>query len=363
MDSRERTLRAIAHRQVDRIPVDFWGSKGLIRKLEAALGVSYDEFLDAHDVDLRYIAGSDYIGPSLAPRADGLSPDIWGVLRRTVRIETAGGAEAYDEVAESPLAAAETVEEILAYPGWPSPDWFRYDCIEAQCDAVHARGRAAVFMGDRLNRVAQLKPAMYLRGVERILTDLVIEPGIAHAVLAKIRAFYLAYLERILDAAQGKIDIVLTGDDFGSQRGLLIGPALWDEYLREGFSQYLSLIRSHGVKSMHHTCGAVGPLVPRFIECGLDVLQSLQPEAAGMDLAELRAQTGARIAFHGGISIQNTLPFGSPDDVRREVERIAQAAGNEGGYIFCTSHNLQADVPIANVEALMRAYRDFGRRG
>jgi uroporphyrinogen decarboxylase len=111
---------------------------------------------------------------------------------------------------------------------------------------------------------------------------------------------------------------------------------------------------------MHHTCGSVRPLIPGMIERGLDVLQSLQPEAADMDPARLKSDFGKRLTFHGGISIQQTLPFGSVDDVRQEVADRVAALAPGGGYILGTSHNLQADTPVENAEALFRAYLELG---
>ena len=253
------------------------------------------------------------------------------------------------------------MEEVEGYAHWPSADWFDYTGIRRQCEQVMEAGRVAVFMGDRLNRVAQLKPAMYLRGADHVMLDMIERPEIARAIFGRIRAFYDDYLERILDSAAGGIDIVLTGDDFGAQQGLLISPAMWDEFLREGFERYVALVRSYGAVSMHHTCGSVVDLIPRMIACGLQVLQSLQPEARGMEAARLKASFGERLCFQGGVSIQRTMPYGTPEDVRRDVAALAEAMGRRGGYIFCTSHNIQVDVPMQNVRALLDAYREFGR--
>jgi uroporphyrinogen decarboxylase len=357
MDSRERTFLALEHKPGDRIPIDFWVSSPMRKKLLDGLSEAYDEFLDHHDVDLRYIAGPDYIGPGM-----DADRDIWGVTRRTITVPVQHGAESYSEVARSPLADARSVEDIESYPHWPSVDWFDYSVIQAQCDRIRDSGRVAVFMGDRLNRAAQLKPAMYLRGDTEIFMDLAMGEDIASAIFGKIRAFYTVYLERILEAANGKIDIVLTGDDFGAQNGPLIAPDMWRRFIQPGFAEYISIIKAHGVTAMHHTCGSVRDIVPDLIECGLDVLQSVQPEAAGMELGHLKEKFGERLCFHGGLSIQNTIPFGTPEDIRNEVSRIADLFRDSGGYIFCTSHNIQADTSIENVEALMAAYHEFGRR-
>ena len=198
MDSRIRTFRALGREPVDRIPIDFWASDAMIRRIEVETGLPYGAFLDRHDIDLRYIPGPRYIGPPL-----GEGCDIWGVRRRAVSVPTPYGEERYSEVAESPLAGLETPEEIAAYTGWPSADAFDYSVIPDQCRPLREAGRVVCFMGDRLNRVAQLKPAMYLRGMEAILMDLTLRPDLAEAIIGHIRAFYTAYLDRVLEAAGG----------------------------------------------------------------------------------------------------------------------------------------------------------------
>ena len=362
MDSRERTFIALNFEEPDRVPIDFWMSDGFRRKLESALNISAKELLDYHDVDLRYIEGPKYIGPPLRTFPDGSEEDIWGVRRKAVTVGTGDAVEVYKELAESPLAPATTVEAINDYAHWPSADWFDYSNIEEQCEAIREAGKVAVFMGDRLNRIAQLKPGMYLRGIEQILVDMPVNPEIAKAIFSNIGGFYRAYAERIFDAANGKLDMVLMGDDFGSQNGPLVSPEMWVEFLGDGFGEYVTLAKSYGLRVMHHTCGGVRALIPLMIERGLDVLQSLQPEAAGMEARELKAEFGDRLAFHGGISIQRTLPFGTAADVRDEVRDRVEALAPGGGYILCTAHNVQADTPVANVEALLQAYKDFGSR-
>ena len=360
MDSRERTFMALGFEEPDRVPIDLWLSKGFEVKLQAQWGLTKDAVLDRHDVDLRYIEGPRYIGPPFRSLPQAYDEDIWGVVRRAVEVDLGDGKETYREVHESPLAAALSIEEIDDYDRWPSPDWFDYSDVEAQCEAIRSAGRVVVFMGDRLNRLAQLKPAMYLRGVERILVDMADCPHLVHALFGHIRRFCRGYAERIFDAACGKIDIVLTGDDFGSQNGPLVSPAMWLEFLGDGFAEYVGLARSQGIRVMHHTCGSVRPLIPLMQERGLDVLQSLQPEAEGMDAGQLKQEFGDRLAFHGGISIQQTMPFGLPQDVRDEVKSRIEALAPGGGYIISTAHNIQADVPMANFDALLEAYRAYG---
>jgi uroporphyrinogen decarboxylase len=358
-------MLSLDHEEPDRIPTDCWVSRSTRIKIEKAFGVSYEGFLDRYDVDLRYIEGPDYVGPPLKAGPDADDVDVWGVPRKLVHVAVNDGSgnhtESYKEVFLSPLASCTSVEQIHAYDHWPSVEWFDFSPVEDQCDRVREHGRVVVFMGDRLNRLAQLKPAMYLRGTEQIMIDLAEQQEIAEAIFRHIRDFYVEYGRRILEAASGKIDIFCTGDDFGSQTGLLISPRMWDRFLRPGFTAYIDLGQAYGARVMHHTCGAVRGLMPRFAECGLDILQSLQPEAAGMDPRGIKRDFGDRLSFQGGISIQRVLPRGSIAEIRRHVREVLEAMAPGGGYIAGTSHNIQADVSPASIECLFEAYRDFGR--
>ncbi len=356
MNSRERTFLALDHKIGDRIPIDFWATSSVAQELESRLDKPYKEVLDGFDVDLRYIEGPPYIGP---PLKDGT--DIWGVERSTVTVGTSKQSETYADVKKSPLSDATSPEDIDAYEHWPDPDMFDYSVIEQQCEAILEDERVVVFMGDRLNRIAQLKPAMYLRGTSQIFLDLGINPELATAIFSRIRTFYLAYLENILHAARGKIDIVLTGDDFGAQKTLLISPDMWRFFFKSGFTDYIDLIKRYNTISMHHTCGCVVDIIPDMIDSGLQILQSIQPETKGMKLSDLKRVFGKNLCFQGGVSIQKTMPFGSEDEIRNEVKALAEIAKRDGGYIFCTSHNIQADTPVDSVITLLNAYLEYGR--
>jgi uroporphyrinogen decarboxylase len=201
---------------------------------------------------------------------------------------------------------------------------------------------------------------MYLRGIEQILIDLVENPALVECMLEHINGYYLEYNRRVFEAAEGQIDVFMMGDDFGTQVGPMMSKATWRRFFGKGFRAYIDLAHRHGIRVMHHTCGAVRPLIPHFIDAGLDILQSLQPRAAGMDLAGLKQDFGRDLVFHGSVDIQRTLPFGTPDEVRAEVRRQLDVGKPGGGFIICTAHNIQIDVPLPNVVALIRAYQDYG---
>ncbi len=361
MDSRTRVAMALAHETPDRVPVDYWAAPEVTARLLKRFGFSSEEELLRHfNVDFRYIEGPRYIGPEPVVRDDGSKEDHFGVPRRRVTYGDGAQAGSYSEVAAFPLESAESVEDIERYSKWPSVDWFDYEPVREQARRARELGKVVVFMGDRLNRCAQLKPAMYLRGVEQILVDVYMNQDIARAVFGRIAEFYCEYMRRTLEAADGNIDLVFTGDDFGTQQNTFIPVESWRAMLKDGFRQFIDIGHEFGCKVAHHTCGSIASLIPDFIECGLDILNPLQPGVQGMDYRRLKAEFGRDIAFHGGMSIQQTLPYGTAEDVRNEVkDRIAHLA-HGGGYILCTAHNIQTDTPLDNVEALFDAYSEFG---
>jgi uroporphyrinogen decarboxylase len=361
MDSRERVFLALKHQEPDRVPRDFWATAETYHKLCRRLNLRHaTAVLDQFDIDVRYIEGPRYIGPKLLVHPDGSENDIWGVPR--LRQETGAGetAQSYKSVTRFPLAQITERRQFDDYEFWPSPDWFDYSPVYEEAKAVRGRGRVAAFMGDRLNRFAQLKPAMYLRGIDQALMDMRAEPEIFQAITDRLTGFYNEYLTRILEAARGLIDILVTGDDFGQQNGPLCSVELWEQRLRAGFEGYIKIAHAAGVPVMHHTCGSIYRLLPKFVECGLDVLQALQPGVAEMDFRKIKSEFGNRICFQGGVGIQRALPFGTPADVRAEVRERIEALAPGGGYIISTSHNIQGDTPVENVLSLIKAYEEFG---
>jgi uroporphyrinogen decarboxylase len=359
MNSRQRVLTTLEHRQPDRVPFDLWAVPEVWERLQQHLGVADRESVLSHfDVDLRYVEGPAFVGQDRTVHPDGSVEDLWGVRRKLVEVTGDGYTWRYKEVVAPPLAAAKTVADIEAYPSWPSADWWDYSTVAEQCRA-HP-GRAVVIKGNRLDRTAQLKTMMYLRGMEQIFVDLRRNPELVEAMIAKIQAYYLDYNERVFVAADGAADIFMMGDDFGMQQGPMMRMEMWQRFFRPGFRRYIEQAHQHGLKVMHHSCGSVRHLMDEFIGAGLDILQSLQPRARDMDLAQLKEAYGQQLCFHGGVDIQQTLPFGTPGQVTEEVQALMAAGKPGGGYIAGTAHNLLPDVPTENIIALLEAYREHG---
>lgn len=359
MNSKERVLKILAHQEADRVPLDFWAEKSVISSLMRQLDLAqYEQLLQYLHVDTRYVEGARYIGPELYKAPDGRWEDIWGVVRKPILLDESNPSKGQiQHVVQHPLARAETVKDVEKHR-WPSPDWYAYTIGE---DLKGKEQFAVVCGADRLNRTAQFKPAMYLRGIEKLLMDLILNPQIVEAITERLITYYIEFNDHIFRKADGGIDIFYMGDDFGTQTGLFVSSEMWRRFFKTGFKRFIDHAHSYGIKVMHHTCGSVADLIPDFIECGLDILQSLQPRAKGMDFKKIKSEYGRDIAFQGGIDIQHVMPFGTIETVKDEVKRVIETLAPGGGYILCSSHNFQPDTPLHNILAVYETALEVGR--
>jgi uroporphyrinogen decarboxylase len=151
------------------------------------------------------------------------------------------------------------------------------------------------------------------------------------------------------------VDIVWMGDDYGTQRGLLMSPAKWRKLFRPKLQAMIDLSHKHGARLMLHSCGSTRALWGDFVDMGLDIYDTIQPNAAGMTPNELAAEFGRSICMHGTINTQKTLPFGAVEDVIAEVRDRIDSFGSQGGLIVAPCHNIQPDTPLENILAMYRA--------
>jgi uroporphyrinogen decarboxylase len=361
MTARERALKAINFEEADRVTIDNWMVPEIKKRCMEYWGCENEEELLAFlGVDVRDNYGPSYVGQEFKKFDDGTVADLWGVRRRQVVYGKGTSHEGiFKEVAWSPLEHMTTVEEIEAYEGWPSPDWWDYSKMKQECEYWHPE-YFVLNKGDRLDRTAQLKPMMYLRGIQQTFVDLAQNPKIVECIRDHIVNYFVEYNPKVFEAADGEVDMFMMGDDVGGQRGPLLSPQMWRRYFKDAFRTYCDIAHKYGLKVMYHTCGDVYALIPDFIDCGLDMLQSLQPQATNMDIKRLKQEFGKDLSFQGGMDIQQVLPLGTPDDVRKMVKYAADNAKPGGGYFFGTAHNIQADTDMQNVVALFEAYHEYG---
>jgi uroporphyrinogen decarboxylase len=212
-------------------------------------------------------------------------------------------------------------------------------------------------------RVFQIGFSLYerawtLRGMERLMTDFYDHPRFVRELLDRIADYNIAQLRAALEY---DVDAIYFGDDWGQQYGLQMGPRLWREFLFPVLARMYGAVREAGKRVMIHSCGDVDELFDDLLSIGLSCFNPFQPEV--MDVAALVPRYRGRLAFHGGLSTQKTLPFGSVEDVRREVRRLLEL-GRDGGYIFAPAHDVEGDVPLENMLAAIElvqqqpGYRD-----
>ncbi len=202
---------------------------------------------------------------------------------------------------------------------------------------------------------SHFEKAYFTRGIENFLADMAGDPQFAQKLLNRIIDRNMVMLESFL--TQPEIDGVLLGSDWGSQVDLLMRPETWEEMIRPGEAREYDLIHSYGKDVWVHSCGCVERIIPSLIEIGLDVLNPVQPEC--MDLQQLKDDYGDRLAFWGGISTQQTLPYGTPEEVKAEVRRVRKIMSKGGGYILSPAQMIQGDVPAENAVALVEAAREM----
>jgi uroporphyrinogen decarboxylase len=190
--------------------------------------------------------------------------------------------------------------------------------------------------------------AWTLRGMENLLVDMIENPTFVHELLDAICDYNIALIDRALHY---DIDACYFGDDWGSQRGLIMGEARWREFIKPRVARMYARVREAGRFVVIHSCGKVQSLFPDLIECGVNIFNPFQPEV--MDPYEMKQLYGDKLAFYGGISIQKLLPYGTPDEVRTEVNRMLKEIGRGGGYIAGPSHDLPGDIPAENIAAMI----------
>jgi uroporphyrinogen decarboxylase len=189
-----------------------------------------------------------------------------------------------------------------------------------------------------------------LRGMENFLADLVTAPAFVEALFERLTDLYTRLVDRI---ARLGFDGLRFGDDWGFQRGVLIGAARWRRQVKPGLQRIFSRARLHGLTVMVHADGDVTELIPDLIEMGVQILNPVQPEA--MDQVTIKRRYGRQLCLNGGVSTQHTLPYGTPDDVRREVLACRRVLGQGGGYVLSPAKAILPDVPLENAAALLDA--------
>ncbi len=378
---RERVETALDHREPDRVPLGIWMTLGAYKKLRQHLGMPVRDAyppgsttwsLDVHveqdlierlELDVIRIGSSTPTGEGFVEEADGCFVDEWNIRRRRIEFESGY----YLEIENPPLGEA-MAGDLADYP-WPDPTadgcW---NGLEEKARRLYRETDLAILA--QFGRGGIYEQAKYLRGHEQILLDMILNPEFVHALFAKLCEIEMKFNEiGIKLIGKYLTQVRLSPEDLGTMDNLQISPATFREfilpYYQKSFGHTQKLLKAENprAKLQFHTCGSVYPIINDLIAAGMEIMDPLQPIARGMEPARLKANFGDRLSWWGGIDVQNTLPFGTPEEVAAEVRTRLREMSPGGGYILSSSHRLQPDIPVANILAMYDAAREFGVYG
>jgi uroporphyrinogen decarboxylase len=335
---REMILEAIHHRQPPVVPYTFSCEESVAERLDKHYGGKH--WRQKHRAFMQNV-GAISTMRKLPTQTEGLQVDpygtTWRVDRRPFHLET---------------------------PALPNPsfDGYKWPAIKEFHVAEKELKWAQEFSAEQRKDYFILghlgwglfETSWGMRGFENALMDTIAEPDFYAELLDRITEQFLQYIDytcRMLP----QLDAIMLGDDWGEQRGVIVGPERWRKFFKPRFARIYEAIHKRGLLVISHCCGSVVDIIPDVIELGLDVLESVQPEARGMNPYELKKRFGDKITFWGCLGSQSTIPFGTPAEITAEIRRLKREMGAGGGYILAAAKQLQPETPTENAVAIVEA--------
>ena len=382
LGSEERIRLALQHKEPDRVPFDLGGTTATginmnaYRGLLDYLGITKDntalaafnlqlakpdeEALERLKVDTRMLSPCSLHGaskPEITEDEDYKHfTDAW---RIGWKMPKAGGH--YYDMYRHPLQGEINKERIDNYSFPNVTDLIQTVGLKEKAKEIKRNKKAIVV--DSLGG-GILDMGFLLRGYQDFYLDLAANPSIACYLMDRIVEMRLVYWDIVLKEVGDYIFVVYEDDDLGQQNGTIISPEMYRKYIKPRQKKVFAHIKKIAPKPVYillHTCGSVYDIIPDLIEIGIDIINPVQFSAAKMDPARLKREFGKELSFWGGgIDTQNTLPRGTPQQVRDEVRRRIEDFAPGGGFIFSTVHNIQDDVPSENIMAMWETLQKYG---
>jgi uroporphyrinogen decarboxylase len=389
MNSRDRCLASLQHREPDRVPFDLAGSaqtgihltactnlrryldlpdrEPRLRNLIGQIAEPEEDLLDRLRVDVRFIPqgapmrgrplpGEIPQGLNLRDEGDSWAfTDEWGI---GWRMPKEGGF--YFDMVRHPLEGDNPEERGEKYP-WPDPlSPRRFEGLPERLQDARRKGKLVVLNGPC---AGILEVYSWLRGYLRFYIDLAESPRRVEMFLDKLLEFKSAFWARALAEFGDSVDVINEADDMAGQNGLLLSPDTYRRLIKPRHARLFAGIKKAAprVKIFFHSCGAIRPLIPDLIEAGVDILNPVQFNAKGMNLLELKRDFGKDLAFWGGgVDTQGIFTTGSPREIRDHVKKNIEVLAPGGGFVFATVHNTQANVPPQNFMAMWETLQEYG---
>ncbi len=336
MNPRERVLTALHRGIPDQVPTFEWEVDDLALAALASGGDLFD-FVDQMDLDAVAVFADEH----KRHLSERVYVDEWGVTK--VKTE-----EYYPVPIDSPLKEPKDLGS-LQVPD-PRSDW-HFETLAKAVDRFGGR-RAVIFRTQDSYSIPR-----YLRGVEALLTDFILQPDLLRELVEIAVAYNSALARRSVELGA---DAIFTTDDYADNRGPMMSPRHFREFLLPGLRDIVDAIHQAGVPVIKHTDGNVRPILEDLIAAGIDCLDPLDP-LGGMTLEELKPRTGGRLCLKGNVNIAGALSFGTPQDVQAETLACLRAGMPGGGYVLSTSNSVMGSVKPENYLAMLETLRRYGR--
>lgn len=379
--SEERVLTAISHREPDRIPFDIGSTvvggitmkayRGLldilgfeeetieIEHISQQLAKVNEDMLTRLNVDTRGFQPMNISigGQEIKKQGDYyVYKDEFGIIR-SMPVE--GGY--YYDMTFHPLAGELTMKRISDYQYPDHRNWVDIEKLRRDIVDKHKETRCAIVLRGSSVLVERV---LFLRGFADGLMDFAGGFNLLCALMDKIVENTLLYWEKVLDGVGDIVDVIALNEDLGGQESPLISPTIYRKYVKPRHKEIFSFVKRKApqAKLFLHSCGSVYDLIGDLVEIGVDILNPVQVRARNMDTKKLKKEFGKDLVFWGGgVDTQEVLPYGTPDDVRDEVKRRIDDLAPDGGFVFNTIHNIQADVPTENIIAMWETVMEYGK--
>ncbi|MHB1347832.1 MAG: uroporphyrinogen decarboxylase family protein [Candidatus Humimicrobiaceae bacterium] len=374
MNSRERVITALNHREPDRVPIDLNGTmctaltKTAYNNLRNYLGLKKDEnpnisnlfmgsvraredVLEIYDIDTRTIYMNDLLESKEEAIEDNSFEDDFGIIWKQ--------ASFYYDAVSRPLKLG-TVEELN------KAKWENYNIKDR---VIGLKEKASILYETTdfclvadMHTFGPFEGGCMLRGYDNFLIDLASNEKYAMALLEKLTETVMTKWSILLDEIGDYVQVVAQGDDLGMQTSTYISPEMYHKFIKPFHKKLFDLIHSKTrAKVFLHSCGSVYDLIPDFIETGVDILNPIQRSAAKMDILKLKKEFGKELSFWGGgIDVQKQLPFYSLKLIEEEIKRTMEIMAPGGGFVFFPSHNIQADVSPEKINCLFKCAFKYG---
>lgn len=352
MTSKERVRAALSHQPPDRVPSTMQCVDTAWEKLRNHFGMqTNDEVMDFLEIDTRIMDIPPYIGPPKPAYKNEKGEMVHTHPFGYEYIEKWNGAEYNWHIISMPYNKIRTMDDFERFEGWVDPDMYDYGAVADFCSRYPDKAIRIGWPGPY-----QVFTLMYDQ--EEFYIKMLEDPELIKAMLDLYCDASLEMYERMFNASGDHIDILRCCDDYGTQRGMLFSPAMWDDFFAKNTRRFVELAHRHHCYYMQHSCGAIRGIIPNLINCGVDAIEPLQ-KVTGMEVDALKRDFGDKLAFQGGVDTQGVLPLGTPEEVRAETERIIRALHQDGGYILAPSQDFEGDVPVENILALYEARKSF----